>query len=181
MSDWTIPAIAPYGQGAGGTGGDPAGYLLDVPLASFAQRAVAGLIDYAGPFIVVPLVAQRILSMGDTITIVVVLAVIVANSIVFQAATGCSFGKGFMDLQLAWPVYRRGETNPTLVRPPVSVVTGRLVGHLVDWPLTLGYGFLRPLRDPRRQTFADQITKTVVIADDDLMLDQWELGSRPML
>lgn len=38
----------------------------------------------------------------------------------------------------------------------------RDLAHLVDWAI-LGFGFLAPLVDPRKRTFADMITGTIVV------------------
>lgn len=70
-----------------------------------------------------------------------------------QGVTGQTIGKKALGIKLV------SETNAQIVGGWYSI--GRAFVHIVDFPCLLGYVW--PLWDPKRQTFADKIMKTVVI------------------
>ncbi|WP_067536731.1 RDD family protein [Nocardia crassostreae] len=82
------------------------------------------------------------------------LVAILLNVVVAQGRTGRSFGKRVLGLRLVDA--RSGQ--------PVGVVRAvlRQCAHLLDL-LPIGVGFLWPLWDPHGRTFADKLTRTVVI------------------
>lgn len=76
------------------------------------------------------------------------------NQIARQGRTGCSLGKEWMDIRLV---------RETTGQPLGGWLTlGRSLLHILDMlPCYLGY--LWPLWDPKRQTFADKLVGSVVI------------------
>lgn len=174
--EWPTPPIAwgPPGQGVVASGAGT--------LASYGQRVGAMLLDVlaslvpwlvAGPF--AWLTAERTQSpLGHTnvmtttagdwaVLAALALQVVlwVANRWVVQGRTGQSFGKRRVGIRLA---DARGVTGGYGALGG-SVGGGRTVGrefaHVLDWPGPLG--FMWPLWDPLRQTFADKVSGTVVV------------------
>lgn len=68
--------------------------------------------------------------------------------------TGQSWGKKVVGIRLV----RESDGQPV----GVGLAFGRELAHVADSPFYLGY--LWPLWDPKRQTFADKICTTVVLA-----------------
>ncbi|WP_306745836.1 RDD family protein [Saccharothrix yanglingensis] len=150
----------PYGQPGYG---QPAGY--PAPAGGYAEwgsRAMGFLIDGLAPAVVVGLVVLLTLAIGDpTVTLVVggigylaVIAFAIYNSLYLQGTTGQSYGKKLAKIKL------------------VSEETGRPVGfgnafvrqlcHVVDG-IPCYAGYFAPLWEPKKQTWADKIMKTVVV------------------
>jgi uncharacterized RDD family membrane protein YckC len=134
--------LATYGQRVGGflvDIGIPGGLLAVVLIAALATRdiAVIGIVYPAAALVGV--------------------AFLVWNSGYRQGRSGQSLGKSLLGTRLVCA--RSGE--------PVGVgrALGRQVAHLVD-AIPLGAGFLRPLWDEHRQTFADKMCSTLVVQAD---------------
>ena len=137
-----FPLLATYGQRVGGfliDIGIPAGMLAVVLIAALASRDVVVI------GIVYPASA------------VVGLAFLVWNSGYRQGRSGQSLGKSVLGTRLVSAV--SGE--------PVGFgrAFGRQVAHLVDG-IPLGLGYLWPLWDEHRQTFADKMCSTLVVQAD---------------
>lgn len=167
--------MSPSGSGKAGRS-TPAG-TVPLPFASWAQRVGAWLID--GVLAAVVLIPTVIFALataettgvgtdGKDVTGVSNLGLValligygwsigfqVWNRWVRQGRTGQSLGKKVMGIQL---LLERTEE-------PIGVGMACLrdLGHGVDTVLFVGY--LWPLWDPKRQTFADKILGTVVVTD----------------
>lgn len=157
-------------------------------LASYGQRVGAMLLDVlvslvpwlvAGPF--AWLTAERTQSpLGHTNVMTTtagdwaVLAALalqvlvwVANRWVVQGRTGQSVGKRVLGIRLADARGLgalgsvAGAAGPAGGPVGGGRTVGRELAHVLDWPGSLGY--LWPLWDPLRQTFADKVTGTVVV------------------
>jgi uncharacterized RDD family membrane protein YckC len=150
---------------------DTPGTFMGRQLANWLQRVGAYLIDYliaALPLIAVLIFAGALTSTSDSnataqasgglvfLAYLATFAIWVYNRAVLMGRTGQSWGKKALNLRL------------------VRMVDGQPLGgvmcfvrdivHVVDaLPCMLGY--LWPLWDARRQTFADKIVNTVVLAE----------------
>jgi uncharacterized RDD family membrane protein YckC len=138
--------------------------MTDV-LASFTSRAASHLIDV----VAIP------------VAVLVVTIALVRTRHPLAAATVFLFGAVVFVLFLLWNSgYRQGRTGQSLGRRAqgtrlVGAATGRpigvgravvrLVAHLLDL-LPFGVGYLWPLWDEQRQTFADKVCSTVVVVAD---------------
>jgi uncharacterized RDD family membrane protein YckC len=80
------------------------------------------------------------------------LVFVVWNTGIRQGRTGASLGKSVLGLRLV----RAGSQAPVTVGPALL----RQLCHLLEF----GIGWLWPIWDARRQTFADKIVGTVVVA-----------------
>jgi uncharacterized RDD family membrane protein YckC len=157
MTDGPGTGSRPDSTGPDSTGPDSDGY------ADWSQRALALLIDAAivvCSVVIVLLVAVviRIVShaLGDLVTIVgllAVLALVVQNHVIAQGRTGQSLGKKQIGISVvAQPTGRPLGAGLTFVRS---------LAHIVDSVLLIGY--LWPLWDVRKQTFADKLVHSVVV------------------
>jgi uncharacterized RDD family membrane protein YckC len=166
------PVPGSYGQqpapeGAGATwGGDQAGFFMGRPLANWLQRVGAYLIDYliAG----IPGFLAFLLFSGTDpneppsagaglvafLLYLVSLGIWVYNRWILQGRTGQSWGKQVLNLRLV----RMSDGQP--IGGGMAFV--RDLAHILDGLLCY-IGFLFPIWDPRRQTFADKIMSTVVL------------------
>lgn len=137
-----FPLLATYGQRVGG-------FLIDIgiPGALFAAVLIAALATRDLAVIVVV----------DLVATVVVVAFLLWNSGRLQGRSGQSLGKRALGTRLV-----RASTGE-----PVGFgrAVGRLVAHLLNG-LPLGLGYLWPLWDEHRQTFADKVCGTVVVQAD---------------
>jgi uncharacterized RDD family membrane protein YckC len=131
--------------------GDQAGYYQGDKLASWPQRTGAGLIDLL--VVLVPIVIIGYVQFY--IACIIGLGVGLYNSCRLDGAEGQGLGKRALHLKLV----RMADKEP--IGPRTAFV--RNLAHSFDI-LTLGVGYLRPLWDPYRQTFADKVMKTVVIS-----------------
>ena len=137
-----FPMLATYGQRVGGfliDIGIPGGLLAVALIAALATRDIVVIgIVYPG-------------------AAVVGLAFLVWNSGYRQGRSGQSLGKSVLGTRLVG--VRSGE--------PVGFgrAFGRQVAHLLDG-IPLGLGYLWPLWDEQRQTFADKICATLVVQAD---------------
>jgi hypothetical protein len=137
------------------------GFYRGTPLASWAYRVGANLIDYLPLGIVVN-------SLGGVGLWLYVL-VTIANCVVMQGLTGQSLGKRILGLKLgrevlvAHPGMPHSERDAYFVYPGIAVCALRQFAHALDF-FTFCIGYLRPLWHQERQTFADSICHTYVTA-----------------
>jgi uncharacterized RDD family membrane protein YckC len=147
------------------------GYSTPVPptgapgqLASWGQRVVATLIDWliiVVGYIVVFIVAFILGSISNTLGVLIGLIgylALVAASFYFyylNGATGQSPGKRLTGLKVI------SETTGGVIGGGAGIVRGLL--HILDGVICY-VGFLLPLWDAKRQTIADKIIHTVVVA-----------------
>ena len=133
------------------------GNLDGVPLADWANRVLAYLVD---GLVILPLyiVANIFLQMGTFGALVAILlelamiGVIIYNRI-REGQTGQTVGKRVLGLALV------GEGDQRPIGGGRAVV--RSFAHIVE----CGIGWLFPLWDVKRQTFADKLMGTVVRSD----------------
>lgn len=161
----------PYGQPGYPQPGYPQpGYGVPTGgYASWLQRVGAYLVDGLISFVAyLPAVVGNVLNTnasnnGDTsgvgllLTLVGVIAsigVFVWNVCLRQGRTGCTIGKSALGIKLI------SESTGQPIGGGMSFV--RQIAHILDAiPCYLGY--LWPLWDGKRQTFADKILKTIVV------------------
>jgi uncharacterized RDD family membrane protein YckC len=168
------PATAWPSAGAG-WGGMPR-YAYVPELASWRRRLAAFLIDLA--FMVVPFLPPYVFALvtaeygtsatgssTSSFTPAGAVAIIVAflwvfgswiwNRIVRQGRTGQSLGKKALGIRLVGA--------RTLLAPGAALTFARELAHKLDEVLYLGY--LWPLWDEQRRTFADMIVSTLVVRE----------------
>lgn len=158
---------AGYGQNPYGDQGGQQGYGVPpgVQFAHWGKRVGATLID--GLILLVayiPAVIGSVLStdpgtstMGTFLTLigfVLYVGVFIWNVCIKQGTTGYSIGKGAMGIKLV----KADSGQP--IGAGMSFV--RQIAHVVD-ALPCYIGYLWPLWDAKRQTFADKIMSTYVI------------------
>ena len=143
----------------------PARFESDAVLATYGQRVGGFLIDVGIPSGLLFVAVSAALSTGQWLLIVAVegltavagLAFLVWNCGWQQGRSGQSLGKRVLGMRLVGAA--TGQ--------PVGFgrAVWRQVAHLLDGlPLLLGY--LWPLWDERRQTFADKLCSTLVVQAD---------------
>jgi uncharacterized RDD family membrane protein YckC len=151
------PSSDPWSGGTAPTG---------PPLASWGQRVAAYLVDslIACAIVGVGIIIGAVLgtqseALGVFMTIITVLAAVgfVVWNLVRQGQTGQTLGKGMLAIRL---VRLDGQTSPG-----VGLSIGRHLLHMFIDGALCGLGYLWPLWDEKRQTFADKIVDTVVVAD----------------
>jgi uncharacterized RDD family membrane protein YckC len=134
------------------------------PLASWGQRVAAYLIDAVIAFgiIIVGFILGGLLgSANEALGGIVILLAYLGSfafqiwNLVQQGNTGQTIGKKQMNLRLL----RAQDGQPV----GVGLSIGRYFLHIVD-ALPCYIGFLFPLWDEKRQTLADKIVDTVVVA-----------------
>lgn len=159
MSDTPPPPPPPGGQQPGyGAPQQPA--WQGPPLASWGKRVGSGVIDLFLPWIAWYIVLFIFSAISDVLGAIIgfvgwvaVLAFVLWN-MAEQGRTGYSIGKRQMNIKLV-----RAQDGQ-VVGAGMSI--GRYFLHILD-SLPCYIGFLWPLWDPMRQTFADKILQTVVI------------------
>lgn len=137
---------------------------------SWPHRMASGLIDYGLPIVVFLVVyvpfaqgSPRVLRGGSGALIMLsVIAVCVGyqvwNSAIRQGRTGQSLGKSLVGTKLV---------DERSGRPlGAGRAFGRLLAHFLD-SLLCYLGWLLPLVDQRRQTIADKLADSIVLAHDD--------------
>jgi uncharacterized RDD family membrane protein YckC len=137
----------PYGYGA------PA-----APYAHWIKRVGATLLDVLmllpGYVLMAVDSADGTLGLVYAVGVLVVIGIAVWNQLIKQGQTGQTIGKGVLDIKLI-----READGGVL---GIGMTFLRQIVHIVDsLPCYLGY--LWPLWDAKRQTFADKIMSTVVI------------------
>jgi uncharacterized RDD family membrane protein YckC len=159
------PAPAPA---AGGYVADQPGYYMGRTLANWPQRVGAYLIDYL--IAAIPAFLAVILFSGTDpgenpsagagfvafLLYLVSLGIWIYNRAIQQGRTGQSWGKQVLNLRLV----RMADGQP--MGGGMSFV--RDLAHIID-ALPCYIGYLFPLWDARRQTFADKIMSTVVLSE----------------
>lgn len=152
-------APSPYGGGYQPNPYAPSGPVL----ATWGRRAIGGLIDFVAPAIVVSIIVNIVLPNGGygSTLLSTLLAVgwWVYNTGYRVATTGYSFGHKIGKVRVVME-----DTGQT---PPQNTAMLRAVAHLLD-ELVCALGFLFPLWDSKKQTFADKIAKTVVIDEQNV-------------
>ena len=147
----TVPTGEPPVYGQPPAGPDPA-VAYGAPLAGWGDRVVAALIDYVAPFIVAAVMLQVSTGLG-VVLYLLALAWVIYNK-VLKGRTGQSYGKQLAKTRLI----AEGTGQPV----GAGLAIGRWLLHILDGiPCYLGY--LWPLWDAKKQTFADKIVKTVVV------------------
>ncbi len=185
MSDYGNPPSDPSGQGqqnpyGGQTYGQPAyGVPQNVAFAHWGKRVGAYLIDYLiGAVAVIPYVVGLVIAAGNSttdpvtgvVTIedgsagtviltglvsgVLFLAYFIWNYCLKQGRTGYTIGKGIIGIKLV-----KIETGQP-IGAGMSFV--RQLAHFLD-SIPCNVGYLWPLWDAQRQTFADKVIGTYVI------------------
>jgi uncharacterized RDD family membrane protein YckC len=154
------PNPPPYAQPAygdpawGGPPSEPGDY------ASWGRRAGGYLLDLLIllPFYLVLAIGAGLGNgAGDALRVIGYLALIgfsIWNQIIRQGRTGQSLGKEWVGIRLL------RESNGQPLGPGMTFV--RAIAHIVD-AIPCYIGFLWPLWDKKRQTFADKICGTVVV------------------
>lgn len=132
------------------------------PLAGFGPRTISFLIDLVAPLTILVLLLLLAVAFGSSALIVVLAAFgyfglfvfILWNSCYQQGVTGQSIGRRVAGTRLV-----KIETGA-----PVGFGTAlvRQICHGVEF----GIGYLWPLWDVQRQTFADKIAGTLVVRVD---------------
>lgn len=154
-------AVTQFGAPPGGAYPGGAPYPSWGPFASWGQRVGAtlldGLITGLPGFIII--IAGLAIGHGVGIFIAIIgyLAVVVFGiwNVVFrQGNTGQTLGKSQVGIKLI------REMDGQVVGPGMSFV--RQLAHIVDG-FVCDLGYLWPLWDAKRQTFADKICSTIVI------------------
>jgi uncharacterized RDD family membrane protein YckC len=161
---------ASYAQPGQAYGGEAPGYFMGRELANWPQRVGAYLID--GLIAGIPLFLAGFLlnpepggsSSGASTLIVVLLylvflAVTLYNRWILQGRTGQSWGKQVLNIRLL----RMQDGQPV----GGGIAFLRDLVHILDGLpcILLPIGFLWPIWDSKRQTFADKIVNTVVVAE----------------
>jgi len=169
------PPAPPSGAGPPGGyaqpySGETTGYFMGRELANWPQRAVGYAIDIL--IALTPILLAGILlrpapgeTTSGTSSLVVSLlyltsfAIWVYNRWILQGRTGQSWGKQVMNTRLL----RMQDGQP--VGGGIALV--RDLAHILDGLpcILLPIGFLWPIWDAKRQTFADKIVNTVVVAE----------------
>ncbi len=141
------------GFGAPGAYGAPGGYSATPgPLAEWPQRALGGLIDFVGPWILVAIVYQISFALG---------------SLFWLAGLGWAFYNAYLNGQTGQSIGKQvaglkvvGEQTGQVIGGGMGIV--RYLAHIIDGVICY-VGFLFPLWDAKKQTIADKVMKTVVI------------------
>jgi len=144
---------APYGQAPYGQAPYGAPQMPASAYANWGQRVVSALIDYVPGFVLGAIFASAGVSSLSIIFYLAGLAWALYNA--YQGgATGQSIGKKAMGTRLL------REDNGQPIGGGLGI--GRYFLHIIDGlPCYLGY--LWPIWDSKRQTFADKILHTVVV------------------
>jgi uncharacterized RDD family membrane protein YckC len=164
------PTPAAYGQpmpAGPAYGGDQPGFFMGRALANWPQRVGAYLID--GLIATIPAFLAALLfnpeagqpASGASAFVVfllylVSLGITLYNRWILQGRTGQSWGKQVLNLRLV----RMSDGQP--IGGGMAFV--RDLAHTID-AITCYIGFLFPIWDARRQTFADKIMSTVVLSE----------------
>ena len=165
------PAQAGYGQPVPAPGGyvpDQPGYYMGRTLANWPQRVGAYLIDYL--IAAIPAFLAVLLFSGTDpgeapnagagvvafLLYLVSLGVWIYNRAILMGRTGQSWGKQVLNLRLV----RMADGQPM----GGGMCFVRDLAHILD-ALPCYIGYLWPLWDARRQTFADKVMSTVVLSE----------------
>jgi uncharacterized RDD family membrane protein YckC len=124
-----------------------------ISYANWAQRAGAYLIDVL-PIIILDFIGINISTGVYLLCALIGLAYSIYNRWYLGGTTGQSFGKKALNLRLV------SEQTGQPIGPLMAFV--RDICHILD-TLACFIGWLFPLWDAKRQTFADKIVGTVVV------------------
>jgi uncharacterized RDD family membrane protein YckC len=142
----------PPGYGAAPYGAPPPGYSGGPELASWGARVQSALVDWFLPFVVAGVAYQVSTGLG-VLLYLAALAWVFYNRYL-EGTTGQSVGKKMAGTRLV-----RAQDGQLV---GAGLAIGRAFVHVVDGlPCYLGY--LWPLWDKQKQTFADKILGTLVI------------------
>lgn len=142
----------PAGYDAPGAGAAPFGQPGGPQLAGWGDRALGGLIDFVGPSIVAGVLYQISTALGS-LAYLAALGWALYNAYL-QGESGQSYGKKTAGTRLL-----REQDGQTIGG---GLAIGRYFLHILD-AIPCYLGFLWPIWDSKKQTFADKIVKTVVI------------------
>jgi uncharacterized RDD family membrane protein YckC len=146
-----------YGQPAYGMPPEAPGYGGAMPeLAGWGLRVQSALVDVVGPFVIADIVQYGVSSSLGQLLSLVAFAWALYNSYL-AGTTGQSYGKKWAGTRLV----RAQDGQLT----GGGLAIGRYFVHIVD-ALPCLLGFLWPLWDAKRQTFADKILNTVVVSQE---------------
>ena len=150
------PAPGGYGaQAPGGYGAPAPGGYTGPPMAyaEWPQRVLSALIDTVGPFIVASFFYYGV---SRPLGAVIWLAAVVWGiyNAYLGGQTGQSYGKKIIGTRLV--------LEATGQPPGGGLGIGRYFLHIVD-SIPCYVGYLWPLWDSKKQTFADKLLKTVVV------------------
>lgn len=168
------PQSNPYGQPQQQAYGQPGGYgqpaygMAPPPPTGYAEwgsRFIGGLIDYAAPTVVTVIlyyvvIGIAIASDAPGLTLLALpiwianFGFIIWNTVVKQGQTGQSLGKKVAKIRLI------GEETQQPLGGGTTFV--RYLCHIVDG-LPCYAGFFAPLWEPKKQTWADKIMKSIVV------------------
>jgi uncharacterized RDD family membrane protein YckC len=148
----------PAGYGAPPPGGQPMGYpagAAPAPAGAYAdwpKRALSALIDWFAPGLLAGLIYRGSSGLGFVLY-AAALAWALYNAYL-GGQTGQSYGKKIAGTRLI--------SESTGQPPGGGLGIGRHFVHILD-AIPCYLGFLWPLWDSKRQTFADKLLKTVVV------------------
>jgi uncharacterized RDD family membrane protein YckC len=150
MAYGNMPPPPDYGSAPPpGYGGVPAPNY-----ANWAQRVGASLIDSA-PGIVLGIINSAIGNLGVSLVIFLIsLGITIYNRWILAGRTGQSWGKMVLNLKLI--------SESTGEPIGAGMAFARDIVHILD-ALPCFIGYLFPLWDAKRQTFADKILNTIVV------------------
>ncbi|MCW2753815.1 MAG: hypothetical protein JWQ32_1226 [Marmoricola sp.] len=132
----------------------PAGAVPAVPYAAWPQRFLAWLIDYAALIVIVLILQVALGTAGRLLGDLLALGWFIYNYGIQQGTTGYTLGKGIIGIKTI------SESTGQPVGTGMAIVRG--ITHILD-SLACFIGWLWPLWDDKRQTFADKILTQVVI------------------
>jgi uncharacterized RDD family membrane protein YckC len=123
-----------------------------LPFADWGSRVVAALIDYVVPGLIANIIYRGSHGLGFILELAA-LAWTIYNKVI-EGQTGQSYGKKIAGTKLI------SATTGQPVGAGMAIV--RWIAHIIDaLPCLLGY--LWPLWDAKKQTFADKIVGTYVV------------------
>ena len=160
------------------------GYLGQYRLATWPQRLLSYGIDFSVA-VTLPAAVLYLLFWpfgGAPAELVLTLIAVVYgfNAIALQGRTGQTLGKAVLGLKLVRPVIEE-DGRRWLCLPGQGLVFKRECAHMLDWiGFPFAIGGLRPLWHPKRQTFADSICHTAVVADSNIVLVEASLDAEDL-
>ena len=160
------PPPPPSSYGTGGGYGQPTGYTSPTPgwsgppIAEWPKRAGAYLIDWIGPFIAVWILWIFFGIISDTLGFLIATVGWLAALAwaLYNAYLGGQTGQSYGMQQFKLRLLR--ESDGQVIGGGLGV--GRWFLHILD-NIACYIGWLWPLWDQKKQTFADKIVSTVVI------------------
>lgn len=160
------------------------GYLGQYRLANAGQRLLSYAIDFTAA-VTVPAVVLYLLFWpfgGPPAELVLLIIGLLYgfNTIVLQGVTGQTLGKAVLGLKLVRPVIEE-DGRRWLALPGTGRCFRREAAHMVDWiGFPFAIGALRLFWNPRRQSFADSMCHTAVVASADVQLVEASLEAEDL-